>query len=298
MTNTTTITFILIVSLLFLACESDVNYKGKDFPPKMVLNSLIDCNQDSHSIKVSESVFAFSQQKSKPIEDPNLNLLINGFPIEVKYNYNKDKDNYYAFDARLKPDDVITISGNSQLHGYVEGKDTVPKPPQIISITPEWFKKEAFSYLRTKIKIKDRSNQRDYYRIVIHTKTIFRENKSDDIDWNNSEVLLDQEPLFQEVTGSLGDTNTSMFAIFSDELFQDKEYTINVYVKFDNFIDADQYVKVEIHSLSENLYKYLRSVELASNGDNFSEPVKIFSNIKGGYGMLGTFTFDEKVIDL
>lgn len=298
MTNTTTITFILIVSLLFLACESDVNYKGKDFPPKMVLNSLIDCNQDSHSIKVSESVFAFSQQESKPIEDPNLNLLINGFPIEVKYNYNKDKDNYYAFDGTLKPDDVITISGNSQLHGYVEGKDIVPKPPQIISITPEWFKKEAFSYLRTKIKVKDRSNQRDYYRIVIHTKTIFRENKPDDIDWNNSEVLLDQESLFQEVTGTLGDTNTSMFTIFSDELFQDKEYTLNVYVKFDNFIDADQYVKVEIHSLSENLYKYLRSVELASNGDNFSEPVRIFSNIKGGYGILGTFTIDEKVIEV
>ena len=87
-----------------------------------------------------------------------------------------------------------------------------------------------------------------------------------------------------------------MFAIFSDELFQDKEYTLNVYIKLDNFIDADQYVKVEIHSLSENLYKYLRSVELASNGDNFSEPVKLYSNIKWGYGILGAFSRNLKII--
>lgn len=47
-----------------------------------------------------------------------------------------------------------------------------------------------------------------------------------------------------------------------------------------------------------NLFKYLRSLELAMSGDNLSEPVKIYTNIEGGYGILGTYIIAEKEIQL
>jgi hypothetical protein len=57
-----------------------------------------------------------------------------------------------------------------------------------------------------------------------------------------------------------------------------------------------QWVKVEIHTLSEKLYQNLQSQGLASGmtGDVFSEPVKIYTNMRGGYGILGVYNVTEK----
>jgi len=263
---------------------------------------MIDCNENTHFIKVSESVFIFSDQTPQPIEEPNLELSINEHPVAVTYDRTLKESTYYKFNATLKPGDKIEIAAHTDVYGHLKGADVIPNTPQILDVTPEWFTGAAdeISYLRTKIKIKDRQNESNYYRIVIHNRTIFPENDPEDITWQNQEVYVDQEILYKEITGSLGDSNTSMFAIFSDELFRDQEYTLNVYIRMDNFryADAKQYVKVEIHSLSENLYHYLRSVELAANEDNFTEPIKIFSNINGGFGVLGTYTTDWKMIEV
>ncbi|HCC51094.1 MAG TPA: hypothetical protein DEQ30_02805, partial [Porphyromonadaceae bacterium] len=58
------------------------------------------------------------------------------------------------------------------------------------------------------------------------------------------------------------------------------------------------FVKVEIHALSENVYKYLRSLELASTEDNFQEPVKIFSNVAGGYGIVGIYNVSDTIVEV
>lgn len=302
MKEKTLVATLLSVGLICHGCESDVNYKGKESAPKMVLNSIIDCSESSHFVKISESVFVFSGQTPKSIDNPNLEMTVNGLPVAITYDHSVKADNYYKFDAALLPDDKIEISGYSPAYGLVKGADQVPNPPQIVSVTPEWFTgtENGISYLRTKIKIKDRENEDNYYRIVIHEKTVFIENDPDEIDWVTSEIYLDQEILFKDISGTLGDTDTNLFAIFSDELFKDKEYSLNVYIRKDNFSawKAKQHVTVEIHSLSENLYRYLRSLELAENVDNFSEPVKIFSNMNGGYGIIGTYTTDCIMIEV
>ncbi|MDR0348496.1 MAG: DUF4249 domain-containing protein [Tannerella sp.] len=301
MKPTTITTAILCTLLLCTGCESDVNYRGEGVSAKMVLNSMINSGETSQLIKVSESVFVFSDQKPKPVDNPNLALRINGFPVEVTYDHSVREDRYYRFNAVLNPGDRMEISGDSQSHGHLSGSDVIPYPPQIVDVAPEWFTGTAdgISYLRTTVKIKDRPNENNYYRIVIHTKTVFSGNDPDDITWQNQEVHVDQEILFKEISGSLGDANTSLFAIFSDELFRGREYSLNVYIRHDNFSqEADQYVRVEIHTLSENLYKYLRSLEVAASGDNFTEPVKIFTNIEGGFGILGTYTTGQMTIEM
>jgi len=303
MKPTTFITALLSTGLICGGCESDVNFTGKEAAAKMVLNSMIDCSDSSHFIKVSESVFVFSDQEPKSIDNPNLELTLNGLPVAVTYDHSVKENAYYKFDALLHPGDKIEIAGYSQAHGHVAGTDLVPNPPQILAVTPEWFTgtEDGISYLRTKIRIKDRPNEDNYYRIVIHTKTVFAEDNPDEIIWTTSKVYLDQEILFKDIAGTLGNTDTNLFAIFSDEIFQGQEYSLNVYIQEDNFSAwgaRQQHVNVEIHSLSGNLYRYLRSLELAANDDHFSEPVKIFSNINGGYGILGTYTIDQMTIEI
>jgi len=51
-------------------------------------------------------------------------------------------------------------------------------------------------------------------------------------------------------------------------------------------------------ALSENLYLYLKSLELALAADRFQEPVKIFTNVDGGYGIVGVYNIGIKDIDV
>lgn len=291
-----------MIVVICCGCESDVDFNGKEPAAKMILNAMIDCSETSHFVKISESVFSFSDKEPQSIDNPNLELAINGLPVPIIFDHSVKANNYYRFDSALFPGDKIEIAGYSQSHGHVQGMDIVPNLPQIMSVTPGWFTGtgDGISYLRTKIRIKDRPDEANFYRAVIFTKTIFPENDSADIDWYTAEIYVDQEILFNDISGTLGNTDTNLFAVFSDELFQGQEYTLNVYIRKDNYsaLGAKQYVRVEIESLSPNLYKYMRSLELAANEDRFTEPVKIFSNIDGGYGVIGCYTTDYMIIEV
>lgn len=298
---------VLLSILLFTACVNDVDFTGKETAPKMVVNAMINCKSDNNLIKISESVFIYSDNKPKVIENPNLQLKINNIPVEIKFNHTKNANSYYSFNSRLLPGDKIEISGQTAEHGTIHGIDYVPLPPQIKSVNYEWFTGEdSYSYLRTLITISDLPNKKNYYRILIQEKTIPEYEGApteDELEWINTEVFIDQEVLFNKIDGVAGDSKFDhTYRIFPNDLFQGKDYTLNVYIKKDSgnpwgTIER-RLVKVEIQSLTETLYLYLRSVEIVSNQDYFQEPVKVYSNINGGYGILGIYNSDEKVIEV
>lgn len=146
--------------------------------------------------------------------------------------------------------------------------------------------------------------KKNYYRILIQEKTIPEYEGApteDELEWRNTEVFIDQEILFNKIDGVAGDSKFDhTYRIFPNDLFQGKDYTLNVYIRKDSGNPWGEVerrlVKVEIQSLTESLYLYQRSVEIASNQDYFQEPVKVYSNINGGYGILGIYHSDEKVI--
>ena len=114
--------------------------------------------------------------------------------------------------------------------------------------------------------------------------------------------MLFHNPTETEEKGSAA----NFYRIFTDDLFQGKEYTLNIYIEDANAADGPwndyvrQYVKVEIHTLSEKLYQNLYSQELATGttSDIFSEPVKIYTNMQGGYGVWGAYNVNawEKLV--
>lgn len=293
---------------LFTSCDDGkyIDFKGKEPSSKMVINSMIDSKADSSLIKVSESVFIYSDKKAKVIENPNLQLKINDIPVEIKFHHIRHKDSYYSFASALSAGDKIEVTGQAAEHGTVYGVDYVPQPPQIKSINYEWFTGEDnYSYLRTRITISDRPGSKNYYRIVIYEKTISDSAGApteDELEWNLLEVYVDQEILFNNIEGVAGDSKFAhTYRIFPNDLFQGKDYTLNVYVRKDSgsfWGPERKLVKVKIQSLTESLYKYLRSVEIASNQDYYQEPVKVYSNINGGYGVLGIYNSDEKVFEV
>jgi hypothetical protein len=299
--------FLLVLSVIFLfGCEKDIDFTGKELPPKMVVNSLIDARLDTNVIKISESVFAFSDRQPGIVENPELHLSINGEEChQLWLDTVIGVHTYYKFASHLNAGDRIDFSACTPKHGTVKGYDYVPSITEIKDFKTAWFIKNDYEHLRLYVTIKDNPQEQNFYRIVVKTDAdvVHPSIQEPYALWSLKEVLIDDEMLFNKPGESEdGGKSPNYFWIFSDDMFQGQEYTLNVYIKEDNYaLDPKldylrQYAKVEIYTLSEKLYRNLRSQELASGslGDIFSEPVKIYTNMQGGYGIFGIYNSTER----
>ncbi|MDR2466377.1 MAG: DUF4249 domain-containing protein [Prevotellaceae bacterium] len=305
--------FIFVVNVFVCAvlagCEKNVDFRGKELPPKMVINSIIGTASDTCWIKVSESVFDFSDQSPDTVKNPKIQLSINSKKCDgIWLDTIIGVHSYYKFVAgKLNVGDRIDISAATQKHGTVSGYDIVPDTVEIKNIETEWFmKKDDRSYLRMHVTFKDKPGERNFYRIIVKTYSILI-NPADQKptnQWYSEKVYIDDEMLFHNPAET--DEEGKMYnhyRMFSDDLIDGKEYTLNIHIE--NYNEAnnpdldyvEEYVKVELHTLSEKLYRNLHSQELAYGtiGDVFVEPVKIYTNIKGGYGIFGAYNVSEKI---
>ena len=298
---------VLIISILLLSgCEKDIDFGGKEPAPKMVVNAIINAQSDTNLIKISESVFDFSGQKPGVVENPEIHLNVNGKECsQIWTDTIIDVHSYYKFVSKLNAGDKIEFSAHTQKHGTVKSYDIVPdNTVEIKNIDHSWFIKDGTGYMRLYVTLKDNPQERNFYRIVAKTKVDITHPSIQEPNniWSLNRIFIDGEMLFHNPTEEGEGREPDFYRIFTDDLFQGKEYTLNIYIDGSNYADSDwndyvrQWVKVEIHTLSEKLYHNLHSQELAigPSGDIFSEPVKIYTNMQGGYGILGVYNICEK----
>jgi hypothetical protein len=307
MKNNWSYTILIISSFLVYGCEKDVDFGKNEPAPKMIVNAVINAQSDTNLIKISESVFDFSGQKPDIVENPEIRLNINGKECsQLWLDTIIGVHTYYKFVSKLNADDRIEFSAHTPKHGTVKGYDIVPaNNVEIKNIDHSWFVKDGKGYLRLYVTLKDNPQGRNFYRITARTKSdvVHPSIQEPNNIWDLKNIFIDDEVLFYNPmeTKEKGSA-ANFYRIFTDDLFQGKEYTLNIYIEETNAMDnpwidyARQYVKIEIHSLSEKLYQNLHSQELATGttGDVFSEPVKIYTNMQGGYGILGVYNVTEK----
>jgi len=88
--------------------------------------------------------------------------------------------------------------------------------------------------------------------------------------------------------------------IFTDKMFDGKHCSVKIYFAFD--WDRDYKIKIIFRSVSESYYKYKErqfAYLFSLENDIFSgmsEPINLYSNITGGYGIFAGYSSDEKEI--
>lgn len=107
----------------------------------------------------------------------------------------------------------------------------------------------------------------------------------------------------------------SQYNEFSDEIFDGKSYGLKFSTNFYNAFYKDNgnpkpnvdatpklvrnELVIQLHSVSESYYKYLKTKSVGTEGfEMFSEPVQIFSNVKGGIGVLGSYAIKRYSIEI
>jgi hypothetical protein len=324
----------LLALALLASCEKTIDFNGKVPDPKLIVGGIIEvgAKDDKHVIQVTESVFLYGGQKPQPVTDATFRIWRNGVEVPEDIETWDDGSTHRHFHLPVVAGDRLELEGETPKHGKVRAADVVPTAPDFRDLKSEWFQQDGKWYLNTPVTIADPVGEKNYYRIMITSQTDYTMTYwtgwGDYGRWETVENqwfqeygsgYTEREIVFNNFGGDPIGGSTSWGQI-SDELIDGKEYTLDIYIQLDRelpwksdaYFDPDdsdnnsgryykitgQRVTVEVQTLSENLFKYLRSAEVMDNEHNFSEPTKLFTNVEGGYGIFGAYNIASKTVEL
>ncbi|MCD8260260.1 MAG: DUF4249 domain-containing protein [Bacteroides sp.] len=285
--------------VLLTDCEEIVDFTGKVPASKMVLTTIIECGKDTSTLVLSESWFIFSNESPEGIWEPSIRVEVDGKKSgDIFHEFSSVRQSRYQYEAAVRSGNKIRVEVETEEFGRVSGEDVAPDPPRILSVDTIRFTDtdSGIPYMRTLIKIKDNKDQADYYRLHITRHYVRNKGTAQEYTDIQKGFFIHQDVTMSALfSGQVQDEEKNLLRIFPDDLFNGKEYTVNVY--FPLFITGESsYMVIELQALSEPLYRYLRSLEASWSSDTFAEPVKLYSNIEGSYGVVGVCNTTRWVI--
>jgi hypothetical protein len=273
-----------IIATLF-ACEK--SEKIEDFPlypPKLVVNSYLHADS-TLSIHLSKSLSVLDNAELKNVDDASIDLYEDNSYLATLNT--SDGDGNYLYNHILKPGSEYSIEAKSTKLGTAKANTMVPKKVTIkeyeISTfdNDDWGKEYKFS-----ITFDDLPELGDYYMLgiaVIKVDSFIAGTDTIVEEYHSSNVYLSSSsnPASDEIVGGT--------IFFKDEFFNGKTYTIDVNAAYVDDYAYKLKLIAELYTLSEANYKYRKSLAkfYDSSGNPFAEPVQVFNNIEGGYGIFG-----------
>ncbi|MCG9880064.1 MAG: DUF4249 domain-containing protein [Bacteroidia bacterium] len=265
--------FYFIVSLAFLSCEKEADVKVPATNPKLVLFSFLSNENAQQTAFVSWSAPVIGSNQELKIE-PNANVyLVDESGVKVSFAFNQIMSFY------VSPMNAISIEpGKTYTVVAVLGKDSVwgttKIPLQAVKIDEYGMSKvpspfEGEEKRRFTCKWTDIVNQENYYRITLDPKLDF---PTDGLDEMYNGFYSDRQ--------KDGETFATSFEIntYNPPGSQSK-YTLNL-------LTCD-YPYYEYHRRRVNYF----------GDDPFSEPSPMYTNVKGGLGVVGSYLKSSVVIN-
>lgn len=304
--------FVLSIFLVISSCESETDMGNIAIEPRLVINSTLGAGNDTCRIYLTESRSIFrpgheaywGKDPYTDIIDAEVILNVNNKQEKLIYNA---KDSAYLYLKPLSMNDNIEIQV-SHNNKRINASAIIPDNPQILSVdTTAIYKTSSGAkkkYLRYDLKIKDKGQINNFYRIKIDGAYHYQSSywnefeywtyitrfRSDDAILNNGNPEnTDNDDL------SIVTFPPNYYGIFTNTMFKGTEYILIFFVEYPDFLSNDEYDKgylnITLQMISSDLYKYYSSVQRSRylNEYQMTEPVKIFSNINNGLGIFGTY---------
>jgi len=295
--------FYSIFLILICACQKE-NVEIPDTGRKLVINALI-TTDSLINVRISKS-FYFKDPLMGPAPFPEFdsaevrfyknNIYLDSLYYSIRRNYYGEiyfKSNYWS-------KDVFPLPGNEYI---IKVKKPGFPDATATTIIPGLVKIEKVDTSRTvvvpgygrdfimncKIEFTDPAAEKNYYLINLVTKKLPLGKEYMAFDCN--------DPVIEEEFGS----NTMAGKVlkygyaFSDKLIEGKKYSLNV--SFDgsyywdnpyNPIPRSSYsIYFRLYSITEDYFKFIQTLNLfnATYMNPLAEPVMVYSNVSGGYGI-------------
>lgn len=225
----------------------------------------------------------------------------------------------YRCDYVPREGDKVNIWCENQNYEIISAETLVPKKQKIEVLNVEKIYSESpdcectDTIIRIDLNITDPGNENNYYRLKIRSASGFYEDLVSDNKTSNgyqviyknryriNDYYTSTDPLFYDEYLYKGDGvwPAHFSTIFDDRLIDGKSYSFTVEIRevLGNYMDSagntyqhnNPYLYIELVSITEDMYKYMKSMMnyRISEGDPYAELSKVYTNIEGGFGILG-----------
>ncbi|GHV39471.1 hypothetical protein FACS1894179_04420 [Bacteroidia bacterium] len=304
--------FVLSISLIVSSCESEIDMGDIPIEPRLVINSTLGAANDTCRIYLTESRSIFrpgqgaywGRDPYTYIIDADVVLSINNKAEKLTYSA-KDSAYLYLKPFSVKDNIEIQVSYNNK---RLNASAIIPDSPQILSVDTATIYKTSSGtkkkYLKYNLKIKDKGQSDNFYRIRIDGAYHYQSAYWDDFEyWRYITRFRSDDAILNNGNPENTDNDDlsivtfppNYYGIFTNTMFKGTEYILKFYVEYPDFLYEDEYDKgylnVTLQMMSQDLYKYYSSVQRYRYLDEYemTEPVKIFSNINNGLGIFGAY---------
>lgn len=323
---------IILLSILAVltACTKEIKFKGDQVDPKIVLNGLIEPGNPV-SVNISKSVFFLDNTgDTQAPDDLVATLYVNGNRIgemtphfDTIYYYDgwsvydavpEQIIKVYTHDYCPSVGDEVKITASANGFDDVEGT-TSALPNEVawnlddiqITLWEESFEEYDLDTIWTisanmnlYLEITDPDpGKTDYFRI--HLKS---GNYSDEENLNAFYISTTyDDPVFGNTATNSDIIDMDLISrpegVFTDVLFDGRSYKIKlplyVYITYwDKSAIASIPVPISMEHLSREYYYYLNtSNQVDEFMQFFTEPVQTYTNVNGGFGIVGGRTVDS-----
>jgi len=311
--------FIIIAALMFLAaCEKIINEDINHVTRKLVIYSFLSPEKPIE-VSVTSSVPILDNDTIIYVSNATVQVYEDGVLLENLY-CNSNTRSYTGDSITPFPGKKYRIEVSATNFATASCETVIPIPVQITSLdTMTRLSKEGNNYSSIhfiiKANITDPVSEENYYLMCLENKDYSSISPTTNTDnyiitefmTKNALVeLYSYKPFlnFQQVQNNedIGfSTNkenyiNSNYIAFSDIAFNGK--TTSMELELNNYYiqDSMEY-RVKLISVSKDYFKNITSMALyANSNDPFTEKVQVYSNVKGGLGMVFASSLNSKSI--
>lgn len=306
--------FTILISVpLLIACEKEIQYSPNYQIPFLVMNIYLN----------PDSIWKVSVNQSKPINSqiPNTNVMdatVKVYEQEMLIESLQYNDLNKSYIGTGRPLAGRTYKIIVEKNGFlpIEATSMIEPAPNVLNYS---ISKDNFTADRLFVTItfSDHLNVKNFYRLVTFNEDEFEElplwaknyPNSSGSGWigkkyfdfgitlrsNDPNLRWDKQSLS---AGIFDDVPNNIFNVFDDELIDGKIYSLTFSYSLSQFPEAHNNTVIYFQSISKEFYLYSKSLsaQYYFGDDLLIEPIQVYSNVKNGGGILGSYNSNKIII--
>jgi len=301
----------IILIPLFIACQKEIEFNPKNQSPFLVMNSYLDPDTIL-SVSVSQSASITEELTKNIVSDAVVKVYENEALLET-LQFDAESSRYLGVGKpSVGKEYKITVVKDGFL--AIEATSIIELAPEILKCTI--VKDTQYSgRANATITFNDPAGVKNYYRLVVKNEDEFSEKP----DWaqndgNSSGAgwFYSGNPGFwttdpnlnwdngSSSSGVFDDVPKNIFNIFNDDLIDGKEYTLSFSYSLSAYPEASNRTIIYLRAINEDLHKYLKtySAQYYFGDDFLLEPIQVYTNVKNGGGILGSYNANKFIINV
>ncbi len=312
---------ILLIPLL-MACEKEIAYNHKSQSEFLVMNSYL--NPDSvWSVSVTHSISIMTNIGGVFISDADVKVYENETLLETLKFDSKRIRFYGTGKPSIGKNYKITVAKEG--YSSIEATCAIEQAPEILKCTI--VKNSLVGDFNATITFKDPPGVKNFYRLVVANVDEYSEKPewySDDYgngsgslyshgnsgwsgpgwiftNYNTSITSTDPNLKASSSVDFLDGVPDNIFNIFNDDLIDGKEYSLTFSYRPSYSPEAKNTTVVYLQAITEGLHKYFKTYAAQiyySNNDFLMEPIQVYTNVKNGGGILGSYNANKFIVNV